>query len=506
MLFQTGQWHEIFFYEKRKHIIIGDYEIFFYEKRKHIIIGDYLSLKRAASVVLPYFTTGEYASLWMYSIKHTINAMTLMKKGLLLSNKEKTRRERKTKTYKNAEEILAAAWECEKVMRNARQTHRLVGPPPVPKRLRWGLWNMCIVENTPSSQYRDARKTAEIDAALAYNKVAKEDTNRFIRNAAKIQPLLVMAPTMKQYDGKSEKQYLLVFRGRITPPQFLDPLQYTSWWNLYKHVAEMYSDSQYFNKKADIAIACMSIIRCKYPQQMIEHPTYLMAFPEISQKKTAEALKAAGKYSTLGPGIDSHFRKCYGPIVDAVAPHATKTDKLLKVCRHIPKDVGMDANNDIAEVGQQLEGGGDEGQLWARRWLECFVGLDSKNMRVACEWISSYRMQIDFIRVRLNLSGEGILNDDIVDLAALAERMRVCRVRDLEKIVGLLDRYEAIYHNGYITRSEGGWCRSVELIDVPTFVLKACIRDKESWVEEMRADIDHYDFIRCGAITRRTAR
>ena len=149
-------------------------------------MGDYLSLKRAASVVLPYFTTGEYASLWMYSIKHTIKAMTLMKKGLLLSNKEKTRRERKTKTYKNAEEILAAAWECEKVMRNARQTHSLVGPPPVPKRLRWGLWNMCIVENTPSSQYRDARKTAEIDAALAYNMVAKEDTNRFIRNAAKI--------------------------------------------------------------------------------------------------------------------------------------------------------------------------------------------------------------------------------------------------------------------------------------------------------------------------------
>ena len=231
-------------------------------------------------------------------------------------------------------------------------------------RMQWVQWNAFYVDADKfyNSEMQRWRKQLR-DQFIRDNGVSEADRMLRFDEMMPFVYILIMLYSQNTEDERVHKTINALMNGRPDHLSFLAPLRHHPIQKLFDHFSLLFKTegaSGMHNLKAHNLLSFLVGLEVVHNGSI--PGTHLDAFPEISDKKMRVALNGNGLYT--GSGFDKHCIK----FVTAFIKEGTddeKEKKALAIARHMHKSAGLNFNDNVAELGQQIGRGSKEGKAWA---------------------------------------------------------------------------------------------------------------------------------------------
>ena len=223
-------------------------------------------------------------------------------------------------------------------------------------RADWGEWNPFSQDYDGHRSEKKKRFMERIqDSYVQDRNISKANQKLMFDEMSLLMFVLIMLGSQSQLDAKCKKCFYRLINGRHDCKSFLDMLKKCSIREFFEYFSDIYEPNGGIHQ-----LKAHSLITLLIPLQTIYNgkvpPNMLEMFPELGGKKSCVALNGYGIYR--GVGGDTHVLRLVQLLLKC------DKEKAKKILGKIPIDGGLNFNDDVGELAQQLVRKG-ESRDWA---------------------------------------------------------------------------------------------------------------------------------------------
>lgn len=265
----------------------------------------------------------------------------LKKSRCYARNVASRKRDKRTATDKKAnekfEKYKKAADGIEMFGRSMNEAYKQVGAPSKPIRSEWESWSVLSGLEDQSKWGSYCRNQVEVAAEI----VKDFDPSAYVG----FNWMVIMISSQVAMDEQLRTCYLKLSQRRITPEQWLLPLQYMSAFDYMTSIGDTmkrYVGSIY-RKRAHELLMFIIVVVCRFRGKMPEKREMLIPMRGLGNKKIAVVLNSLGSYHAgIGIGVDSHLLTCLKFFLDVQGEKVSTPDVIWQVTKLIKAEIGKE--------------------------------------------------------------------------------------------------------------------------------------------------------------------